>query len=66
MNGIVIGAMMALSVVQQTDTTFAVGSATRLDVENQGGQVIVAVWDRDEIRIQADAVVAPRGPPLPR
>jgi DUF4097 and DUF4098 domain-containing protein YvlB len=54
MNGIVIGAMMALSLVQQTDTTFAVGTATRLDVENDGGQIVVAVWDRDEIRIQAE------------
>ena len=54
MNGIVIGAMMAFSLVQQTDTTFAVGNATRLDLENEGGQVVVAVWDRNEIRIQAE------------
>lgn len=54
MNGIVIGAMMALSMVQQTDTTFAVGNATRLDLDSQGGQVVIAVWDRNEIRIQAE------------
>lgn len=54
MNGLMIGAMMALSMVQQTDTTFAVGTAERLDVETLGGSVEVGVWDRDEVRVQAE------------
>lgn len=42
------------ALAQDTDTTFAVESATRLDVESGGGEVIVVAWDRDEIRIQAE------------
>lgn len=54
MNGLIVGAMMALSLLQQTDTTFAVGSAERLDVETLGGSVRIGVWDRDEVRVQAE------------
>lgn len=54
MTGVVIGAMMALGMVQQTDTTFAVGEATRLEVDSPGGTIVVNVWDRQEIRIQAE------------
>lgn len=54
MNGFIIGAIAALSFVQQTDTTFAVGTAELLNVETMGGSIQVGVWDRDEIRVQAE------------
>lgn len=54
MSGIVIGALMALSLVQQTDTVIALDGATRLDIESTGGRISVTTWERQEIRIQAD------------
>ena len=54
MSGLMIGALMALSLVQQTDTVIALDGATGLDVENTGGRIFVTTWDRPEIRIQAD------------
>ncbi len=54
MNSIVIGAVIALTMAQQTDTTIATNGATRLDLENQGGRIHVMTWDRDEIRIRAE------------
>ncbi len=53
MNGVVIGALMALSMVQQTDTVFPAGDARRLHVESPGGSIVVNGWDRNEIRVQA-------------
>lgn len=37
----------------QTDTTIAVSQGTRLRVENQGGDILVKVWDRNQVRVQA-------------
>ena len=54
MSGVVIGALMALSLVQQTDTVIALDGATGLDIESSGGRISVTTWDRPEIRIQAD------------
>ncbi len=54
MSGAMIGALMALSLVQQTDTVIALNGATRLDIDNSGGRISVTTWDRPEIRIQAD------------
>jgi hypothetical protein len=55
MNGLVLGTMMALSMVQaQTDTTFAVGGAEKLDVETMGGSIRILVWDEDRVRVQAE------------
>ena len=54
MNGLVIGAMMALSMMQQTDTTFALDGGERLSVETMGGSIEVLVWDEDRIRVQAE------------
>lgn len=45
---------MALSMVQQTDTTFAVDGAEYVDVETLGGSITVEVWDEDRIRVQAE------------
>ena len=41
-------------VTMDTDTTFAAGDASRLDVESMGGEVVVHGWDRDEIRVVAE------------
>ena len=54
MSGAMIGALMALSLVQQTDTVISLDGATRLDIDNSGGRISVTTWDRPEIRIQAD------------
>ncbi len=54
MNGLVIGAMLALGMMQQTDTTFAVDGAERVKVETLGGSITVDVWGRAEVRVQAE------------
>jgi hypothetical protein len=54
MNGLVIGALAALTMVPQTDTTFAVGNAERLSVETAGGSIEVTVWDEERIRVVAE------------
>ena len=55
MNGLIMGAMVALSMVQaQTDTTFAVEGAELVSVETLGGSIRVEVWDEDRIRVQAE------------
>lgn len=38
---------------QQLDSTFAVRSATRLEIDTQIGSVTVRGWDRNEMRVQA-------------
>ena len=48
------GAVTATDPVQDTDTTFAAQGASRLDVENHGGEIVVEAWDRDEIRVRAE------------
>jgi hypothetical protein len=37
----------------QTDTTIAVTQGTRLKLENQGGDIVVHAWERNQVRIQA-------------
>ncbi len=37
----------------QTDTTIAVTQGTRLKIENQGGDIVVHGWDRNQVRVQA-------------
>lgn len=37
-----------------TDTTVAVPQGSRLRLQNQGGDVTVKTWDKNQIRIQAD------------
>ena len=54
MSGMVLGALMALSMVQQTDTVFALDGGERLSVETMGGSIEVSVWDEDRIRVQAE------------
>ncbi len=38
----------------RTDTTFAVGPGTRLEVENFAGAVSVGTWSRNAVRIEAE------------
>ncbi len=52
--GLVIGALSAAALIQQTDTIIPAGEATRLDLENLRGEVVVQVWDRDEVRVEAE------------
>ena len=54
MNGMIVGALMALSMVQQTDTTFALEGAESLSVETLGGSISIGVWDEDRIRVKAE------------
>ena len=55
MNAMILGAMMVMAPMQvQTDTTVAVGSAEKVDVETLGGSITVRVWDEDLVRIQAE------------
>lgn len=49
-----LGALAIVAGVQDTDTTFAAAGARALELSNAGGQVVVRVWDRDEVRVQAD------------
>lgn len=51
---LVFAAVAALALPAQTDTTFAVGDATALDVETPGGSIVVRTWDRPEVRLQAE------------
>ena len=48
-------ALLALQASQgfQTDTTVNVSQGTRLQVENQGGDIIVKTWDKNQVRVQA-------------
>jgi hypothetical protein len=36
-----------------TDTTISVSQGTRLRIENQGGDIVVHTWERNQVRIQA-------------
>lgn len=46
--------LTALSLVQQTDTIFDLRGESRLELENDGGQVVIRTWDRDAVRIRAE------------
>jgi DUF4097 and DUF4098 domain-containing protein YvlB len=48
-------ALLALQASQgfQTDTTVNVSQGTRLKVENQGGDIIVKTWEKNQVRVQA-------------
>ncbi len=47
------GIMAALTLVQQTDTTFAVDPAARINVSNYAGGIVVRTWTRNAVRVQA-------------
>jgi hypothetical protein len=48
------GALIAVTPMQDTDTTFAVDTSKRLDVSNFSGEIMVHTWDRNEVRVKAD------------
>src|SRR4051812_26949440 len=50
---LIVAGAMAVSMAQQTDTTFAVRANGRLEVDNFAGSVTVRSWARNEMRIQA-------------
>lgn len=54
MSGALIGALMALSLMQQTDTLISLDGATGLKIDNAGGTLVVGTWDRPEIRLRAE------------
>jgi Toastrack DUF4097 len=49
----VFAATLALVPQQQLDTTFAVRSGGRLQLDNRQGSIAVDSWERDEIRVRA-------------
>lgn len=51
---ILIGALSASALIQQTDTIVDARGASRLSLENFRGEVVVRTWDRDAVQIQAD------------
>lgn len=57
---LVAGLLAAAALLQDTDTTFAVMRGARLDVEDFSGDVVIEVWSRDAVRIQADHGVRDR------
>jgi DUF4097 and DUF4098 domain-containing protein YvlB len=46
--------LASLTLVQQSDTTFAVDAAGRLEVNQHEGTVVVTTWDRAEMRVHGD------------
>ncbi|GMV05803.1 MAG: hypothetical protein AMXMBFR53_20800 [Gemmatimonadota bacterium] len=54
MNGLVIGALVAFGMVQQTDTVFPAQGARLLELDLTAGSVVVTGWDRDEIAVRAE------------
>lgn len=54
MNGLVIGALVALGMAQQTDTVIPAQGARVLEVDAVAGSVTVTGWDRNEIGVRAE------------
>lgn len=54
LTGLLIGALTASALVQQTDTIIEANGATRLSLESFRGGVVVRSWDRDAVRVAAD------------
>jgi hypothetical protein len=50
---LLFAAALALAAAQQTDTTFAVPAAGRLNLEVFTGTAVVRAWDRQQVRVQA-------------
>lgn len=47
--------LLLLALLQQIDSTVPVGRGQRLEVNAFAGEVTVSVWNRDAVRVQADA-----------
>ena len=50
---LLMGALGAAALVQQTDTLLSVDGATRLHLQAQRGEVVVRTWDRDAVQVRA-------------
>lgn len=52
-----VAALLALQAAAgrtyETDTTVTVAPGSRLSVQNQGGEITVRAWDRNQVRVQA-------------
>ena len=48
--------LLLLALLQQIDSTVPVGRGQRLEVNAFAGEVTVTAWNRDAVRVQADAV----------
>jgi DUF4097 and DUF4098 domain-containing protein YvlB len=49
----VLAAVSLATATPSTDTTFAVGTGTRLSLENYMGSVTIGAWSRDAVRVRA-------------
>ena len=49
----VLAAVSLATATPSTDTTFAVGTGTRLSLENYMGSVAISAWSRDAVRVRA-------------
>ena len=47
--------LLLLALLQQIDSTVPVGRGQRLEVNAFAGEIAVSVWNRDAVRVQADA-----------
>jgi len=54
LTGLVIGALSAAALIQQTDTLVQANGASRLELESFQGEVVVRTWDRDAVQVRAD------------
>ncbi|UCD25526.1 MAG: DUF4097 family beta strand repeat protein [Gemmatimonadota bacterium] len=50
---LIASALISAAMPQQTDTTFAVASGARLDIDAFRGEVVIRTWDRNEMRVVA-------------
>jgi len=48
-----LAATLAVTPIQQLDSTLNVRPGGRIDIENQNGRVVVQSWDRDQVRIRS-------------
>ena len=53
-SALVAATIAALSFTTHTDTTFAVPTGTRLELENYGGDITVDTWSKNSVRIDAE------------
>jgi len=54
MNGILMAALATLTLIQQTDTTFAASDARKLELSTPAGRIVVNGWDRPDVRLHAE------------
>src|SRR6266699_3733016 len=55
-----LATLAALALMQQTDTTVPVRAGARLEISNFGGEIAVKTWNRNAVRVKAEA--GRRGP----